>query len=35
MLSNLQTQFHRMHEVCVVLYVCNFVLEYAQKAYGI
>lgn len=35
MLSQIQHLFHRLHEVCVVLYVCKFALEYVQKVYGI
>lgn len=35
MLSQIQHLFHRLHEVCVVLYVSNFVLEYVQKTSGL
>ncbi len=33
MLSFLHKFFHSAHEVCVVLYVCHFVLTYGQKMY--
>jgi len=32
MFQSIQQQFHRIHEVCVVIYVFHFVLEYAHKA---